>query len=118
MFNKVSFVVQNKLMILSNENLVHKCLDSNVLVATLALEELVRRAPIDINISDDILSKVILKLSIEQIWDLVSRNIDSKLCILAHQRLNEFFDYYQMINLQPHQDKVCEGKKTKLYLMK
>lgn len=109
MFDKVSFIILNKLLVLSNEELVLKCLDNNILISSLARDELVKRNPIDINISDDILSLVVEKLSIEQIWNLVSRKVDSKLFALSLKKLNEILDYY---------DKISEKSKVKLYLLK
>ena len=109
MFDKVSFIIRNKLFVLSNEDLTLKCLDKDILISSLACEELVRRNPISINIDDDILSLVINNFSIEQVWDLVSRNVDSKLSKLAYQKLNDFLDYY---------DKMHEKSKVKVYLIK
>ena len=109
MFDKVSFIILNKLLVLSNEELVLKCLDNNILISSLARDELVKRNPIDINIGDDILSLVVEKLSIEQIWNLVSRKVDSKLFVLSLKKLNEILDYY---------DKISEKSKVKLYLLK
>ena len=109
MFDKVSFIIRNKLFILSDYELIFKCLDKDILVSSLACEELVRRNPINIDIDEKILSLVVNKFSIEQVWDLVSRNVDSKLSKLAYQKLNDFLDYY---------DKVNEKSKVKLYLIK
>ena len=109
MFDKVSFIILNKLLVLSNEELVLKCLDNNILISSLARDELVKRNPIDINIGDDILSLVVEKLSIEQIWNLVSRKVDSKLFALSLKKLNDILDYY---------DKISEKSKVKLYLIK
>jgi len=111
MFDKTTFVIKNKLMRISDDNLIIKCLDDNYLIASLAREELVRRHPVYINISDDILIKVIDKLSLEQIYELVIVNVDTRLCILAYNRLSNILDEYDKLH-----EKI--KRKEKIHLLK
>ena len=111
MFNKTIVVLKNKLMMLSNNDLVYKCLDSNYLISSLAREELVRRHPISLDIEDTILTSIIDKLSIEQIYELVTSNVDSKLSSLAILKLKKIFDYYDKVN-------GIDSQKDKIYLLK
>lgn len=44
MFQKIAFIIRNQLFNLSNEDLIFKCLDQNILISTLACEELLKRS--------------------------------------------------------------------------
>ena len=116
MLNKVEFVIRNKLIFLENDELISKCLDKNILVSSLACEILVSRFNLDTNHNDETLLKVINKLSIEQVWELMSRHDNSKLSLLALEKLNKILEFYQ--NTNAYYDKVHENKKTKIYYLK
>ena len=97
-FEKIVFVLNNKLSYLSNEELVLKCLDSNDLISKVAIEHLVARNPININLEDDVILRVIDKMTIEQIWNIASYNIDTKLCNLTYKKLCSILKYYEQLN--------------------
>ena len=109
-------MIRNKLIFLGNDDLISKCLDKNILISSLAREILVNRSNLDTNHNDETLLKVINKLSIEQIWDLMTRNDNSKLSILAIDKLNKILEFYQ--NTSDYYDKVNENKKAKIYYLK
>ena len=111
MFDKTVFVLKNKLIRISDDDLVIKCLDSNYLIASLAREELVRRHPVYINVNDDVLIKIIDKLSLEQIYELVIENVDTRLCILAYNKLSNILDEYDKLH-----EKI--KRKEKIHLLK
>ena len=116
MLNKVEFVIRNKLIFLGNDELISKCLDKNILISSIAREILVNRSNLDTNLDNETLLKVINKLSIEQIWNLMSRHDNSKLSILALEKLNKILEFYQDTN--DFYDKVHENKKEKIYYLK
>ena len=111
MFDKTIFVLKNKLTMISDNDLIFKCLDNNYLIASLAREELVRRHPVHINFDDEVLLNVIDKLSLEQIYELVIENVDTRLCILAYNRLSNILDEYDKLH-----EKI--KRKEKIHLLK
>ena len=111
MFDKTIFVLKNKLTMISDNDLIFKCLDNNYLIASLAREELVSRHPVYLNFDDEVLLKIIDKLSIEQIYELAITNVDTRLCILAYNRLLDILDEYDRI----HEDR---KRREKIYLFK
>ncbi len=117
MFQKIAFIIRNQLFNLSNEDLIYKCLDQNILISTLACEELLKRDLNDLKVDDTMLSFVVYKLTIEQVWELVLKN-NNKLARIAYQRLNEIFEYYQNLNKKEYLEKLNEDVKEYLYLIK
>lgn len=95
MFDKIEFILRNKLLFLENDELIYKCLDKNILISTIACEILVNRNNLDTNLDDNILNKVINKLSIEQIWELMMKNNNSRLSILAYKKIDSILEFYQ-----------------------
>ena len=114
MFDKATFVIKNKLMYLPNEKIIEKCLDKNILITTLAKEELISRDNLEMNVSDELILSVVNKLSIEQVWNLVMRKDNSRISNLALKKLNEILEYYQ--NSKEYHEKVNEGKSKIFYL--
>ena len=114
MFDKATFVMKNKLMYLPNEKVVEKCLDKNILISTLAKDELISRDNLEMNVNDDTILSVINKLSIEQVWNLVTRKDNSQISKLALKKLNEILEYYQ--NSLEYHEKINEGKSKIFYL--
>ena len=113
MFDKATFVMKNKLMYLPNEKVVEKCLDKNILISTLAKDELISRDNLEMNVNDDTILSVINKLSIEQVWNLVTRKDNSQISKLALKKLNEILEYYQ--NSLEYHEKINEGKSKIFY---
>lgn len=116
MFNKVEFVIKNKLMFLKNDDLIYKCLDKNILISTIACELLIKRENLDTNLDDQVLLSLINKLTIEQIWELMIKNNNSRLSILAYKKIDMILEYYQ--NNNDFFNKVYEDKKEKIYYLK
>ena len=108
--------VRWKLIFLKNDDLIKNCLDQNILISSISCEILVNRTNLETNLSDDILEKVLNKLSIEQIWDLMTRNDNSKLSIFAKKKLDKILEYYQ--NTIEYYNKVNENNKDKIYVIK
>ena len=118
MFNKVLFVTRNKLMNLSTYDLLFKVMDSNILISTLAKEELINRDLNDLNtLPDAIIEKVIEKLNIEQIWTLIKSGEKNHFVELAIVKLNKILDYYQNLNKIELQNKINNDNK-KIYVLK
>lgn len=108
---KKTIKLLTKLINLTNEDLVLEVLKGNFFISNLAKEELIRRNPVKINLSNDKLDLLIKKFSIEDIWFLVSYNTESELATLAYLELTKILDYYDMIEAK-------EKQKEKLYLIK
>ena len=101
---KAIFIIKNKLKFLTIEEVIIKCFDNNYLIAKMAISELINRNPTNINLDDSIIKQVIDKMTIEDIWAIASNKSDTKLFLLAYERLNDILKYY---------DKVQEKEKLK-----
>ena len=117
MLQKIVLVIKNQLLILSNEEVALKCLSSNILISSLAKKELVERELDDLKIDPTLLSKIVTKLSIDELWELAKKK-ESNLVSIAHKRLQEIFEYYKQINEKEYLDKVNEDIKDYFYLIK
>ena len=95
--DKIIFILENKFRYLSSEELVYKALQDNFLVSKLAIQELVRRNPMVIDVDDSLIIKVINKMTIEDIWSIASLKINTKLFTFAYQKLNSILEYYDEI---------------------
>ena len=95
--DKIIFILENKFRYLSSEELVYKALQDNFLVSKLAIQELVRRNPMVIDVDDSLIIKVINKMTIEDIWSIASLKRNTKLFSLAYQKLNSILEYYDEI---------------------
>lgn len=92
--DKIVFILENKFRYLSSEELVYKALQDNFLVSKLAIQELVRRNPMFIDVDDSLIIKVINKMTIEDIWSIASLKRNTKLFSFAYQKLNSILEYY------------------------
>ncbi len=101
-------------MYLNTKDLVLKILDRNILVSTLAKQELLNRDLSNLDISDQILEKVIDKLSIEDLWELKNSQEENHFMELVYLKLNKILDYYQSLNKEEFLKKRNEGK---IYLL-
>ena len=101
-------------MYLNTKDLVVKILDRNILVSTLAKQELLNRDLSNLDISDQILEKVIDKLSIEDLWELKNSQEENHFMELVYLKLNKILDYYQSLNKEEFLKKRNEGK---IYLL-
>ena len=95
--DKIVFILENKFRYLSSEELVYKALQDNFLVSKLAIQELVRRNPMVIDVDDSLIIKIINKMTIEDIWSIASLKINTKLFSFAYQKLNSILEYYDEI---------------------
>ena len=95
--DKIVFILENKFRYLSSEELVYKALQDNFLVSKLAIQELVRRNPMVIDVEDSLIIKVINKMTIEDIWSIASLKRNTKLFSLAYQKLNSILEYYDEV---------------------
>ena len=95
--DKIVFILENKFRYLSSEELVYKALQDNFLVSKLAIQELVRRNPMVIDVDDSLIIKVINKMTIEDIWSIASLKINTKLFTFAYQKLNSILEYYDEV---------------------
>ena len=94
---KTIFIIRNKLNFLTVEEVVFKCFDSNYLIARMAILELINRNPTNINLDDSIIRQVINKMTIEDIWSIASSKSNTKLFLLAYERLSDILVYYDRI---------------------
>ena len=97
-YEKQEFVLKNKLRYFPIEKVLKKCFDNNLFIRHSAIEELVRRNPSELPISDGSLILIVKKMTIEQIYELVILDIDTPLFRLAKQELKRIFEYYERIN--------------------
>ena len=122
MYRRAYLIIKNKLWNLDTETLIYKVLDKNILISSIAKEELLSRDLENINIPDEILRQVILKLSVEQLYQLVKNNDGSKLANLASIEFNKILEdaenNYREAFFDKVYDEILEGQKPKLRLLK
>lgn len=122
MYIRAYLIIKNKFWNLSNEELIDKILNKNILISSIAKEVLLTRDLDDLDASDEILRKVILKLSIEQLYNLVKDHENSKLANLAsiefEKILEDAEDNYKEAFYDKVYDEITEGEKPKLRLIK
>jgi len=117
MYTKILIKMKTKFMNLSNEELINNIFSSNILISSLAKEELFNRDLSDLELSIDIINKLINKLSIEEIWYLANNNIDNRFIEQVKIKLNQLLDYYQNLNLSDFLKKKYE-EKSKIFSLK
>ena len=108
---KMTIKILTRLINLSDENLIEEILNSRTLISDLAKTQLIKRNPLEIDVSSDKLVQVVSKMTIEEIWSLVSNNPNTDLAKIAYQKLLSILDYYDQLNEQ-------EKVKEKLHLIK
>ena len=122
MYRRAYLIIKNKLWNLDTETLIYKVLDKNIFISSIAKEELLSRDLENINIPDEILRQVILKLSVEQLYQLVKNNDGSKLANLASIEFNKILEdaenNYREAFFDKVYDEILEGQKPKLRLLK
>lgn len=122
MYRRAYLIIKNKLWNLDTETLIYKVLDKNIFISSIAKEELISRNLENINIPDEILRQVILKLSVEQLYQLVKNNDGSKLANLASIEFNKILEdaenNYREAFFDKVYDEILEGQKPKLRLLK
>ena len=94
-FTKLTLKMRTYYMKLETNELIEKILDENILIRTIAKEEFLKRDYNNLDVSDEILNKVIDKLSIEEIWYLASTKQDNHFIELVIEKLNAIFLYYE-----------------------
>lgn len=122
MYRRAYLIIKNKLWNLDTETLIYKVLDKNIFISSIAKEELLSRDLENINIPDEILRQIILKLSVEQLYQLVKNNDGSKLANLASIEFNKILEdaenNYREAFFDKVYDEILEGQKPKLRLLK
>ena len=108
---KMTIKILTRLINLSDENLIEEILNSRTLISDLAKTQLIKRNPLEIDVSNDKLVQVVSKMTIEEIWSLVSNNPNTDLAKIAYQKLLSILDYYDQLNEQ-------EKVKEKLHVIK
>lgn len=93
-FSKIDLKTYNALFIKNNIDLALSCLDNNPRIYNFAIDILIQRNPLEIDLPDDILYKIIDKMNYEQIWYLANYNRESYFCYLAFNKLQAIFDLY------------------------
>ena len=92
--NELYLIILNKYMALPYQELVSRCLDSNPLISNIAIDALLKRNDDDAMISDEILERIINKMTIEDIYSLVTSDINQRLKKIAYLKLKEILAYY------------------------
>ena len=97
MFTKITLKMRTYYMTLSINELIEKVLDDNILIKTIAKEEFLKRDLSNLDVPEDILNKIITKLSIEEIWELVKSNqdINNRFIGLVIDKLNCILEFYE-----------------------
>ena len=111
MFTKLTLKMRTYYMTLETKDLIDKILGDNFLIRDIAKEEFLKRDYDNLDMSDDILNKVINKLSIEEIWEIVKNNQNNHFTRLVIKKLNSIFDYYEKNNLSAYLLKRNEDNK-------
>ena len=110
MYTKILLTMKTKFMELDTITLIYKVLSKNIIISSLAKEELLKRNLDNIKIDDSILLLVINKLSIEELWTIKKENINNHFTELATIRLNQILDYYQNLNIEDFLKKKNQDK--------
>lgn len=122
MHTRSYLVIKNKLWNLDTEKIIYKILDNNLIISSIAKEILLIRNLDDINIPEEILRQVILKLSIEQLYNLLKNHEGSKLAMLASIEFDKILkdaeNNYQEAFYGKVYDEIIEGQKPILRLVK
>ena len=93
MANEFYLVEFNNLFNLNYKSLIDKCLDSNPFISRIAIEVLLRRDEEEI-IPDNVLSQIVNRMTLEEIYTLVVSKTDSNLARVAYIKLKEILNYY------------------------
>ena len=92
--NELYLIILNKYMAIPYQELINRCLDNNPLVSNIAIDALLKRSDDSKMIPDEILERIINKMTIEDIYNLVTRNNNTKLKKIAYLKLKEILAYY------------------------
>ena len=109
MYNKLLLKLKTNLLTLDNYELVNKILSSNLLISSNAKEILLTRNLSNLELDDEIIEKIIKKLTIEELWYIAKLNINNRFCELVTLKLNKLLDYYQQLNFNTYLEKRDEG---------
>ena len=118
MYEKAYLILRNQFWNSSTEEIIEKVFDKNILISTIAKEELLNRNLENLEVSNEVLKQVILKLSIEQIYELITNHKGSKIATLASNQFDKILEIAEKNYQEAYFAKVNEGKKSKIYLLK
>lgn len=115
---RFTFIERNKLWHLTTYEVIKKIFSDNIIISTLAKEELLKRNLDNIEIDDEIVKKVISKLSIEQVFELMNQDQNGKFALLAKDAFDKILEISEKINRKAYLDKVYEDESLSLRLIK
>ena len=110
MYQKMMLTLRTKFMYLDIEELLNNILSNNIIISTLAKEELLKRDLNDLNIDNETLSKVIDKFTIEELWYIANLNYNNHFKELVIIKLNQILNYYEKLNINDFLNKKNEDK--------
>ena len=93
MSNEFYLIELNNLFNLDYRSLIDKCLDSNPFISRIAIDVLLKREEEEV-IPDIVLSKIVNKMTIEEVYNLVVSKTNSSLARVAYSKLKEILNYY------------------------
>ena len=94
MYNEFYLITLNKFLELTYPELIEKCLDSNPLISNIGIDALLKKGEDNLMVPDELLERIINKMRIEDIYNLVTSNGNSRLKELAYLKLKEILAYY------------------------
>ena len=118
MLEKAYLIIKNKLWNMPTEDIIYKILDNNCFISNIAKEILLTRDLTKVNVPEGILKQVILKLSIEQLYELIINHKDSNIAYLAEFEFDNILEKAKNNYQEAYLEKVNEGKRSKLTLLK
>ena len=118
MYGRTYLILKNKMWNLTTEEIINKIFSNNIMISSIAKEELLNRELSNLNVSDEVLRQIILKLSIEQIYETITKHIGSRLAEIATEKFNEILEHTENNYQEAYLEKVNEGKRKKLTLIK
>ena len=93
MTNEIYLIELNHLFGLDYKPLIDKCLDKNPFISKLAIEVLLKRDEEEV-IPDSILSRIVNRMTLEEIYNLVVSKTGTNLARIAYSKLKEILNYY------------------------
>ena len=108
MYTKLLLTIRTLLFELETNNLIDKILDDNILISTLAKEELFKRDLTNLFIPSQKLELLINKFTLEEIWLLAKTDVPTEFKNLIFLKLNQILDYYQNKNISEFLQKKME----------
>ncbi len=93
MSNEFYLIEFNNLFNLDYKSLIDKCLDNNPFISKIAIDVLLKRDEEEV-IPDIVLSKIVNRMTLEEIYNIVVSKTNSNLARVAYIKLKEILNYY------------------------